>query len=203
MKLGKDVILKATKFLNFIKTKAVTLEGKTLEWVWAQRPNGQNAVVIIPVVWHDGEFKLVLIREFRVPLKDYEWGFPAGLIDEGEDGFDTAKRELKEESGMKVVSLLWRSPPIYSSAGMTDEAVEMICVEVEGELSRTGLDDSEEIEPAIVGRDGIRWLMQDPTNKFGAKAYLTLLWFVNDPDFLERNPMAPVNSEELNQLYQE
>ncbi len=41
-----------------------------------------DAVIIVP--FHVQRNKLVIIREFRVPLGDYQYGFPAGLVDEGE-----------------------------------------------------------------------------------------------------------------------
>ena len=56
-----------------------------------------DAVVIVATIDTDGEKKLVVTKEFRVPIWDFEYGFPAGLIDDGEDVETTVARELKEE----------------------------------------------------------------------------------------------------------
>ena len=45
-----------------------------------QRP---DAAIIVP--YHRKEKKLVVIKEFRIPVGGYQYGFPAGLLDPGED----------------------------------------------------------------------------------------------------------------------
>ena len=43
-----------------------------------------DAVVMVPVLHTDGQpSKLVMIREFRIPLNGYSLAFPAGLLEEG------------------------------------------------------------------------------------------------------------------------
>ena len=44
-----------------------------------------DAVVIVATIDTGAEKKLVVTKEFRVPIWDFEYGFPAGLIDDGED----------------------------------------------------------------------------------------------------------------------
>ena len=48
---------------------------------------------------------LLLIREFRLELGREIYGLPAGLIDPGETPEQTAKRELKEETGLDLVEI--------------------------------------------------------------------------------------------------
>lgn len=55
-----------------------------------------GGVCIVPVL-DNGE--LVMIKQFRTPVEEVIYEFPAGKIDHGEDPFETAKRELKEETG--------------------------------------------------------------------------------------------------------
>lgn len=43
--------------------------------------------------------KLLVLREWRYPIKDWTYCFPAGSVDEGESSIETAKRELLEETG--------------------------------------------------------------------------------------------------------
>ncbi|MFL6716685.1 MAG: NUDIX domain-containing protein, partial [Burkholderiaceae bacterium] len=55
-----------------------------------------GAVVILPVL-DDGS--ILIERQYRYPLDQVFYEFPAGKIDPGEDHLDCAKRELKEETG--------------------------------------------------------------------------------------------------------
>jgi 8-oxo-dGDP phosphatase len=77
----------------------------------------------VAVVAIDGERNVVLVRQYRHPVKDRLWELPAGLLDvTGEDPADAAARELHEETGLRadrwdvLVDML-------TSPGMTDEAV--------------------------------------------------------------------------------
>jgi ADP-ribose pyrophosphatase len=131
-----------------------------------------DAVVI--AAFHVGLEQMVMTREFRVPLADYEYGFPAGLVDEGESTEDAAKRELAEETGFEVRRILRTGPPVYSSAGLTDESVSMVYVECDGRASNRGNAGSEEIEVILVSPRQARRLCADATLKFDAKAWLVL-----------------------------
>lgn len=103
-----------------------------------------NAVMIVPVV---GE-KLLLSREFRIPVNRWIYNFPAGLIDAGETIEQAAVRELYEETGLTVTKVLYTLPPSYSSSGMTDERLAIVFVQAEGEI--IGSDNvNEEIESRL------------------------------------------------------
>ena len=90
------------------------------EWVFASRLQKPvavqkgtptpDAVVIVP--FHVAEQKLVVIKEFRVVLGGYQYGFPAGLVDKGESVEQAGERELYEETGLAVTKLLKKSPAI-------------------------------------------------------------------------------------------
>lgn len=66
---------------------------------------------------------VLLIRQWRQPVRGYLWELPAGLLDvEGEPAHVAAARELEEEAGLRAGTwdvLL----DVRSSPGMTDEAV--------------------------------------------------------------------------------
>ena len=133
-----------------------------------------DAVVIVAV--HRGHKKLVVNREYRVALGGDEYAFPAGLVDEGESVEDAVRRELKEETGLAVTRFLKVGSPVYSSAGMTDESVSMVFVECEGEIDTAANEGTEQIEPMLLTRQEVSRLIQDPSKKFDAKAWLVLLY---------------------------
>ena len=129
-----------------------------------------DAVIIVPIIKTAEGPRLVVTKEFRVPIWDYEDGFPAGLIDGDEDIAQTVSRELKEETGLDLVKINYISRPVYSSAGMTDESCNMVMAEAAGTLSNEWLEDSEDIETLLMDVEQIRQLLASD-NKISAKAW--------------------------------
>ena len=136
-----------------------------------------DAVVIVP--FHRNKKRLVIIREFRVPLGGYQYGFPAGLVDGDESVEQAGKRELKEETGFDLVKTIKISPPVYSSSGMTDEAISMLYAECEGETSLKGNEDSEDIEVLLISRDEAARLLETDNIKFDVKSWIVLSNFAD------------------------
>jgi len=134
-----------------------------------------DGVIIVP--FHLEKNKLVVIREYRVAVGDYKYGFPAGLVDEGETAQEAAKRELKEETGLILKQILKISPPVFSSTGMTDETISMIYVECEGEFSSRGNSSAEDIQAFFVSPEEAAELCWDSSLKFDAKAWLVIANF--------------------------
>jgi len=171
---GEKVIAK-TKFLEFKELTYLNKFGDERLWSLVSRVGGSRAVMIVP--FYEG--KLVVTREFRVPIRGYEYSFPAGLIDDGEDPVTAAKREMREETGLEISKVLAVSPPVFNSPGLTDEALTLVYAEVEGTTSRDGLEPDEDIETLILSRDEVASLMADETNLVGAKAWIEFYHFVN------------------------
>ena len=61
-----------------------------------------DGVMIIPIT-KEGE--IVLIKQYRAPIDDYLYEFPAGMVDPGEDFIEAGKRELFEETGLELCKL--------------------------------------------------------------------------------------------------
>lgn len=98
--------------------------------VWRERAAGpRGAEFDREVVKHPGaavilarnsEGKILLIRQFRLPLRKQLWELPAGRIDAGETSLQAARRELKEETGYRAKK--WkRIFEFYPSPGFCDE----------------------------------------------------------------------------------
>jgi len=78
-----------------------------------------GAVAILPLL--DNE-KLVLIRQYRVPIKSWIYEIPAGTLEPGEDPEKCALRELEEETGYSAKKLE-KLLEIYPSPGYSSEII--------------------------------------------------------------------------------
>ena len=182
MRIITAQILAAAKWLQMYEVTYADTAGAARNWQMVTRQphpkcishrfDPPDAVLIVP--FHQTEKKLVITREYRVPLADVEYGFPAGLIEEGETLEVAARRELTEETGLVLTEINHISPPLYSSAGMTDEAVSVIYVTCEGHISTCNNEGSEQIEPLLISPSQARALCRKEHLKFDAKAWFIL-----------------------------
>lgn len=76
-----------------------------------------GSAVMMPV---DEKKRILLVRQYRLPAKQYLWELPAGRIDEGENALQAAKRELIEETGYRAKK--WsKLGEFYASPGFLAE----------------------------------------------------------------------------------
>ena len=140
--------MKLTQITNEKWINLVRAEGLFGSWTYATRNKDIeakptcNAVFIAALTLDD---QLIVTREYRPPIKDYEIAIPAGLIDEGETVEQAAKRELKEETGLDLLEVLHISPLLAASAGGTDECVKIVWCKASGTLSSEYLEVHEDI----------------------------------------------------------
>ncbi|QEV17340.1 NUDIX domain-containing protein [Streptomyces alboniger] len=91
----------------------------------------------VAVLALDGEGNVLVIRQYRHPVRHKLWEIPAGLLDvPGENPLHAAQRELYEEAHVKAGD--WRVlTDVYTSPGGCDEAVRVFLArdlaEAEGE----------------------------------------------------------------------
>ncbi len=94
---------------------------------------------------------VVLIKEFRVPVGDYIYALPAGLVDAGETIEEAAIREFKEETGLDFEPVS-ASREHYTSVGLSNEKINIVYGYYSGEMSSAFSEESEDIEPMIVDK---------------------------------------------------
>lgn len=191
MKSSKITNVKAlvkTKFLSMYEAKYENRVGAKKSWIIATRKSEEflnekffenkkdveDAVVI--AVLHKPSNKLVLVKQFRVPTNDYVYELTAGLIDEGEKSETAAERELKEETGLKLLEVISEKKKLYLSPGMTDESVNLIFCTCEGQISDEFLEDDECIEAIMISQEEALELIKGNA-AMDAKCYLVLQSF--------------------------
>ncbi len=148
-------------------------------WEYAFRTNASGVVVLVPVT-SDGE--LVLVEQYRIPVKSRVLELPAGLVGDTSDGdedFKTAaQRELLEETGYQAESLeeLLTCP---STPGMADEMVTIYYASGLERVGPGGGDGNENITVHHVPLESaVEWLDARQAEGFmlDPKIYAGLYW---------------------------
>lgn len=188
-KVTKLNTLVKTKFLSMYEAKYENRVGNEKSWMIATRKSKEileekffenkkdedDAVVI--AAFHKPSNKIVLVKQFRVPVNDFVYELTAGLIDEGEDFKTSVKRELKEETGLDLVDIISDKSRLYLSPGMTDECVNLVFCTCEGELSTENMEEDECIEPMLVSVEEAKEIIEKGDN-MDIKCYLVLQNFI-------------------------
>lgn len=182
-----------SKFLNLFEVNYKTTYGKEKKWMVASRKNLENYKKMIS---KENEFKndavliaaidpsknsLVLIKEFRIPINDYVYSLPAGLIDPNEDMYEAAKREMYEETGLELYEIDRKNSckKSFASVGMSDEALAIIYGKVRGEFSTKAQEENEIIEPIYVNPQKAKEILESNEN-IDIKAWLILKNFAKN-----------------------
>lgn len=107
-----------------------------------------GSAVMMPV---DGENRVLLVRQFRLPAQQELWELPAGRLDPGESPLETAKRELREETGYQARNWV-KLASYWPSPGYVDEKMDLFLARELTEGKAEPMDD-ERIE--------MRWFPED------------------------------------------
>jgi len=76
-----------------------------------------GSVVIIPIT---GDGRIILVRQYRAPLRRWAWELPAGSLKWGEDVEQAARRECHEEIGL-IPGRLEKLGSFFPTPGYCDE----------------------------------------------------------------------------------
>jgi ADP-ribose pyrophosphatase len=148
-------------------------------WEYASRSNASGVVVLVAVTADD---ELVLVEQYRIPVKSSVIELPAGLVgdlgDRNEPLLLAAQRELLEETGFEAGQLdIIMSCP--SSAGMSDETVTFVRARELKKRTAGGGDASEEISVHLVPLANVDQRFQEwraAGKPFDPKIFSALYW---------------------------
>ncbi len=122
--------------------------------------------------------ELVLVRQYRHPVRSLLWEVPAGTAEPGESPVEGAKRELREETGYRAgrirpIGSVWMTPGFCSEIMHFFYADELVAGE-------TAYDDDERIEVGRFTYQAARRLVAEGTAD--AKTMLALCWLQGEGD---------------------
>ena len=163
------------KFITRYDVDYVTAEGnpKTYEIISRNRniqsledlQNRQPNAVVMVLTDESGE-RILVNREYRMAMAQWIYNFPAGLIDPGESPEESARRELREETGLRIVRIDDVLDNSYSAVGFSNERNVCVFGIAEGEF-RKSTSDAEEITPGWYTKEEIKQLLR--TEPFAAR----------------------------------
>jgi len=144
--------------MNKISEKLETVyQGKHLEmqrlngWEYVSRPKTSGIVAIVAITQDD---EIVLVEQFRPPIRSYVLELPAGLVgdldeDPNESKLNAAQRELLEETGFQSDDWqeIFTGPP---SAGATSEMVTFFLARNAKRIGEGGGVENESIQTHVI-----------------------------------------------------
>jgi ADP-ribose pyrophosphatase len=140
MKIISSQTLCETGIFRVTLDHAVDPGGFEIKRAIVQHP---GSAVVLPL---DAQKRILLVRQYRLPARQYLWELPAGKIDPGETALQAAKRELKEETGCRAKK--WtKICDFYPSPGFLGERMSIFLARELAEGEATPMDD-ERIEKA-------------------------------------------------------
>lgn len=104
--------------------------------------------------------RILLLKEFRMAVNRWVWNMVAGFKEPGETMEDCVRREMYEESGLKVVRIRKMLKPAFAAVSMSDVLNQLVIVDVDGEIS-DHTEDDELIEAAFYDKEEVARLVEE------------------------------------------
>ena len=162
------------RFLNFFELEAVHRDGRVSPYYMTSRAKDASQLkavthknkpdgVILYGVYGEKKDQVVLIRQYRYPLGDYVYEFPAGLVEDAEELRGAGIREMYEETGLTFtpVDAGCYSRPFFTTVGMTDESCGMVFGYCTGQPTSIYQEASEEIQVVLADRAEAKRILQE------------------------------------------
>lgn len=160
------------KFINLYVANYTNEIGEEKDYEIISRRNTEESTdfftkkadAVSIIAYSTDNTKILLQKEFRMSVNAWVWSFPAGLIDNGEDPVESAKRELKEETGLTLTDVIRQLPPCYTSVGVSNEMIVPIYCHAEGNFEKS-TSAMEEIEPKWFTKEELKEMILDNEEK--------------------------------------
>ena len=185
------------RFLNLYELDATFRDGSRAPYYVASRRKDAESLkaatgdrhadgVILYGVYGEQKDKVVLVRQYRYPLGDYVYEFPAGLVEPGEDMLEAGIREMQEETGLNFIPVQ-TARPFFTTIGMTDESCGTVFGYCSGEPSVAGQEGTEDIQVVLADREECKRILKEE-NVAIMCAYMLMHFIASEGD-----PLAFLN----------
>jgi len=163
------------RFITRYDVDYITAEGnlKTYEIISRNRDirtleelQNRKADSVVMILTDEPGERILVSREYRMAMGQWIYNFPAGLIDPGETPEESAKRELREETGLELVRIDDILDNSYSAVGFSNERNICVFGAAAGEF-RKSTSDAEEIVPGWYTKEEMKKLLR--TEAFAAR----------------------------------
>ncbi len=180
------------RFLNFYELSAERRNGKVYPYYMSSRAKDTKDLkinthinspdgVIIYSLYGEKQDRVVLVKQYRYPIDNYIYEFPAGLVEPGEDMADAAIREMYEETGLTLTPLSvpeGYTKPYFTTIGMTDESCGTIFGYASGLPTNSHQEASEDIQIVLADREECKRILKE--EHIAIKCAYMLMHFIHD-----------------------
>ena len=134
------------------------------------------------VVALNGE-RILLLHEFRMAVNSFVYNMVAGFKENGETMEDCVRRELYEESGLKLVRIREILRPAYAAVALSDVSNQLVIADVEGEIS-DHTENDELIRAGFYSKEEVKKLIEEEpfTSRAQFVAYAFCHGFFDDKE---------------------
>jgi ADP-ribose pyrophosphatase len=155
------------RLLHVVEDSVRLPDGRSTTREYIRHP---GAVMMVPLT-DRGE--VVLVRQYRYPLRRHFIEIPAGKIEPGEPPLATGQRELREECGIEAAS--WRYlATVQPCIGYSDERIELYLARGLTRVA-TGPAEGEFIETLEIGLpEALAWVQAGKITE--VKSIIGLMW---------------------------
>ena len=141
------------------KEKVYEMISRNHNMITHEELSNHSADSVVLIMHNKTGDKILLNREYRMACGDFVYNFPAGLIDPGEEFMESARRELKEETGLDLVRVDDVLNESFSAIGFSNEKNVCVVGVAEGTF-RPSHSTVEEIEALWYTKEEVRELLK-------------------------------------------
>ncbi len=154
--LSKKTLWKG-KFMSAVEITYRDAHGTVRTWEALERV-GIGGIVVMVAVTPTGN--VIIEKQFRPPMGRDVIELPAGLVEDGEEMEEAARRELIEETGWAAGKLAFLAEGPISTGASTESLRAYLCTDLK-HVEKNGGDDNEIIEVIEVSLDRAQEFLQD------------------------------------------
>ncbi len=142
------------------------------------KSNEPDGVILLLKGKKNGEVAYILTNEFRPAFGRVFTSIPAGLLENGEDIIEAARREGKEEVGVEITNAKLLIAPSSNSEGLSDEMCAVISADI-ASFEKATPEEFEDISSSLYTIEEIKKMLDDPTRIFPLPCRILLSWMVD------------------------